>query len=160
MWLLQARFTIIRLAIYPEWSSCISWNFVVTPVASAFCCVSVLLNVTKKRLQQSISMVTTTIMHGFVNTASTLQHQPYGYIPRTVQLYQLKFCGYACSQYIPSCFSVAKRHQEAVPTVNIDGHDDYASCMDMWLRQARFTTIRLYSQNGSAVSVEILWLRL
>ena len=56
---------------------------------------------------------------------------PYGYIPRTVQLYQLKFCGYACSQYIPSCFSVAKCHQEAVPTVNNDGYDDYASCMDM-----------------------------
>ena len=55
---------------------------------------------------------------------------PYGYIPRTVQLYQLKFCGYACSQCLPLCFCVAQRHQEAVPTVNIDGHDHYASCMD------------------------------
>ena len=42
-----------------------------------------------------------------------------------VQLYQLKFHGYACSQCLLLCFSVAQCHQEAAPTVNIDGHDDY-----------------------------------
>ena len=49
---------------------------------------------------------------------------PYGYTPRMVQLYQPKFCGYACSQCFLFCLSVAQGHQGAVPAVHIDGHDD------------------------------------
>ena len=61
-------------AIQPEWPSYISRHFEVTPVASAFHCASISRKVIKKRFQQSISMVTMTIMHGYVNTARTLQH--------------------------------------------------------------------------------------
>jgi hypothetical protein len=77
-----------------------------------------------------------------------------------IQLYQLKFCGYACSQCLLLCFSVAQRHQEAVTTVNIDGHDDYHAWICEYRKHASTPAIWLYTQNGPAVSVEILWLRL